>query len=154
MNHPAPGRPVLARRLIPLIALAWVTTALPSSSGCLAAQVRPQTVVAIPEVFPDVESRSLLVRTPGLDVVLLRDDDDAADALLMATALLSKLRAERPHLDAGTGQMVPITGFVITRAPGPGQRRQVDDAVRRVRAAPLAELGSVGRARWIDYPVR
>jgi hypothetical protein len=155
MNLSRLSRPVRSTgRWISLLALVWTTAAMPHLCRSATAQAAPKTVVAMPDVFPDVASRSLLVRTPGLDVVLLRDDDEAADALLMATELLAKLRAEHPAVPVGTGQMVPITGFVITREPGPGQRQRADAAIRRVRGAPRAELGSVGQARWIDYPGR
>lgn len=143
-----------ARRLMSPLALVALVALLPSLTGTLAAQTPPPTVVAIPQVFPDVEARSVLVRTPGLDVVLLRDEDGAPDALLMATALLGKLRSEQGAPEPGTGQMIPITGFVVTREPNEGERRRVEDAIRRVRAAPLSDLGSVGPARWIEYPGR
>jgi hypothetical protein len=154
MMRPTHGRTSAAHRLLPVFVLAAVAAALPVLAHPLAAQAYRQTVVAIPEVFPEVEARSVLVRTPERDVVLLRDGDDAPDALLMATALLRQLNTEHGAPDPGTGQMIPITGFVVTRAPGPGQRRRVEDAIRRVRAAPVSDLGSVGPARWIEYPGR
>lgn len=141
-------------RVVRFLALAVLTGLAPAVTQPLSAQAHRPTVVAIPDAFPDVEARSVLVRTAERDVVLLRDGHDTPDALLMATALLRKLSSEGGAPKPGTAQMIPITGFVVLRDPAPGHRRRVEDAIRRVRVAPVSDLGSVGLARWIEYPGR
>jgi hypothetical protein len=105
--------------------------------------------LAIPEVFPDVDARAVVVREPAREIVLLRATDATAETLGVALALLRRVR-ERP-VQPGRAVMLPITGFVVTNPPGVAVRERLDDALERLKAQPLARVGTLGPGRSIRY---
>jgi hypothetical protein len=105
--------------------------------------------VAIPEVFPDVDARAVVVRETAREIVLLRAADATAETLDVALALLRRVR-ERP-VGPGRAVMLPITGFVVTNPPGAAVRERLDEALARLKAQPLARIGTLGPGRSIRY---
>jgi hypothetical protein len=107
-------------------------------------------VVAVPEIFPAVEARSMIVRTPKQDVIVFRGEDMTVEAYVMAMALLEMLRDEDPRPEAG--QLIPITGFAVRRPPSERRRKEAESALRSLRGAPLTQIGDLGAGRWIPLP--
>jgi hypothetical protein len=105
--------------------------------------------LAIPEVFPDVDARAVVVRETAREIVLLRATDATAETLGVALALLRRVR-ERP-VQPGRSVMLPITGFVVTNPPDVAARERLDDALERLKAQPLAAVGTLGPGRSIRY---
>ncbi len=150
LGHRALGR--FAHRsptaiLLPVMILAAIST--PRLAPAQAGSPRP-IVVALPDVFPEVEARSLIVRTPERDMVVLRDDGTTSQTLLMSLSLLETLRTDEPRPEAG--QVIPITGFAVRRAPSEDKRRKVEATLRRLREAPPTRVGDLGPGRWIPLP--
>jgi hypothetical protein len=148
-------RPLCALRLNDALAsrrskrTLWALVLMASLSWThLHAQAGPpeRTVIAVPDAFPAIEARALIVRTPKEDVIVLRKESATPDALLMALGLLRRLRVEdsRP----GSHQVIPITGFVVTREAAAERRQDAQAVLRRLRAAPSARLGDLGQGRW------
>jgi hypothetical protein len=111
-----------------------------------------RTVVAVPDVFPDVEARALVVRTGQRDVVLLRASDATPTTLLMSLSVLGRLRGTEPG--SGRAQMIPVTGYVVTGEPRPSVLRGLETALTTLQDAPTTSLGSFGAGRWVWYGSR
>lgn len=108
---------------------------------------RGGTFVAIPAAFPDIDARALLVRERGRDIVLLRADDAMPDVLAMSLLVLERARANDPT--PRHGQMIPITGFVLTDPPRGRDFRHEEAILRRLDSAPIRTVGNLGDGRWI-----
>ena len=67
-----------------------------SSPGPLAAQrVAPTPVfLAIPETFPEVEARAVLMREPDRDIVILPRDGVDPETLHVALSVLERMRPQ------------------------------------------------------------
>lgn len=105
------------------------------------------TFVAIPEAFPDIDARALVVREPGRDVLLLHPDDVSTDALFMALAVLARMRVERPV--PTQGQMAPITGFVLDSPPSGRELGRLQAVLNRLEGRPASDLGTLGAGRIV-----
>ncbi|MDH3272567.1 MAG: hypothetical protein OEN56_14615 [Gemmatimonadota bacterium] len=127
------------------LTLAVLTAVLPGDGH--GQSDRPATFVAIPDAFPEIEARAVLVREPGVDLVLLKSDEASVDALAMALLLLADVREDHPV--TATGQMVPITGFVVTHPPRGTRRQRLERMLDRLTEAPRVDLGSVGWGRRV-----
>jgi len=115
--------------------------------GPLEAQAGARTFVAIPDAFPPIEARAMVVREPGIDLVLLRDSEATLDALTMALHVLRDARERDPS--PAQGQMLPITGFVMLRpAEGP-IRAKLQAVLARLANARSVDLGSLGTGRRV-----
>lgn len=130
---------------------AWLCAAIlllgwPSAA---AAQIQSSrgAFVAIPDTFPDIAARAVIVREPGLDVVLLRPTDTSSETLAMALSALrsARQRAANPR----SGQLVPVVDFVITNPPSPVFQAYLDAVVDRLLAAPRDQIGPLGLGRWV-----
>ncbi len=110
---------------------------------------RTTTYVAIPAVFPAIEARALLIREPGRDVVLLRQEDALPETLAMALAVLQRVREANPRPEQG--QMIPITGFAITDPGAPLYMRSLGAVLARLASSEVSEVGNLGPGRWIRY---
>lgn len=140
-----------SHRTVHLLLLCAVTIA--SGTDRVRAQASTAgTFVAIPESFPDIEARAMLVREPGIDLVILPDDNATVDALEMALLLLRDIRARYPA--PSNGQMVPITGYVVTRPPSPQRRRLLQRTLSRLEDAEVVDLGTLGRGRRVRFDAR
>lgn len=147
MLRPTP----LFRVVCPVVAL---LTVLAASATRLESQATPRsrTVIALPDRFPNIDARALIVREPGLDVVLLRPEDATTDALTVALLTLHDLGPRRAG--GGSGEMIPIVGYEVTNPPRRERVAALERALDRLRAAETTTLGSFGSARWIPLARR
>ncbi|MBT8488946.1 MAG: hypothetical protein HKN72_06345 [Gemmatimonadetes bacterium] len=113
---------------------------------------RTPVYVAIPDVFPPLEARAIVVREPGIDLVVLRDGEADLDALTMSLHVLRDARARLPAPESGV--LIPITGFVVTRAVSNGVSMRLTETLRRLTTAESVHLGSLGRGRRVRLPGR
>ncbi len=105
--------------------------------------------MAIPQIFPEIDARLILVREPGRDIVVLDPSDASAEALSAGLDLLSRL--DRPRPRPGRGQMIPVTGFVRESELPAERRAALDQTLRHLRSTPIAQLGNLGQGRWMPY---
>lgn len=117
------------------------------SSGTAQNRGGENTFLAIPDAFPDVDARAIVVREPGRDVILLRDSELTAEAVAMSLLVLQKVRTSHPRPEQG--QMIPITGFAVTDPPAGEYRDRLEAALRHLQRAQVGEMGSLGSGRWI-----
>jgi hypothetical protein len=129
--------------LVPIIAALLVT---PIAAAAQDANASP-VFVAVPDVFPDLEARALIVREPGRDIVVLDPEEATTEALAMALFLLGNLRERNP--DPSGGELIPITGFAMTRPPSGGHLRRIAGTLKRLEVAPTAPVGNLGPGRWV-----
>ena len=114
----------------------------------LAGQAGPEgTFVAVPDAFPPVEARAVVVREGRREVILLRDDEATIDALSIALLVLKRARERDPS--PGHGQMIPITGFAMTQVAQGEELRRLEGVLRRLAAAPIRRVGNLGPGRWV-----
>lgn len=106
--------------------------------------------LAIPESFPDVDGRVVLLREPGRDVVLLRSSDATPETLSVALTLRRRLNATTP-LRERQGQMVPVTGYVRSAPLPEAEWERLRGALTRLEGRPAASLGSLGRGRVMPF---
>jgi hypothetical protein len=111
-----------------------------------------RTVIALPQRFPDIEARALIVREPGRDVVVLKPSDASPETLAMSLALLDRMRVQDPEPEEG--QLIPITGYVVTVPLGRAQLQRIRQTLSDLRGAPEVPVGSLGPGRWVPYPWR
>jgi hypothetical protein len=105
--------------------------------------------LAIPETFPDVDARVVIVREPGRDIVLLDPGDATAETLSVALNVLG--RVDRPRPVQGRAQMIPVTGFVLRGELPSEKRERLESALARLREKPVAQIGNLGPGRWMPY---
>lgn len=117
----------------------------------VAGQAQPfvPVFVAIPQIFPDVDARLILVREPGRDIVVLDPKDASAEALSAGLRLLARL--DRPRPGPGRGQMIPVTGFVRDGELPADERAALDATLAELRSKPIAQIGSLGAGRWMPF---
>ncbi|MEQ1855270.1 MAG: hypothetical protein ABL963_02305 [Longimicrobiales bacterium] len=118
----------------------------------LAAQESVPVFIAIPERFPDVDARVVILREPGREIVVLNPASAGVTELGTGLSLLRRLRRERGQ--PTRGQMIPIVGF--SRAPNltPRDRARLETALDQLRTRPMANVGNLGRGRWLRLPDR
>lgn len=133
----------------PALAVLLVLSTLASPAG-VAGQADPPLFLAIPETFPDVDGRVVLLRESGRDVVLLRQDDATPETLSIALGLLGRLDERAPRR-AGLGQMVPITGYKLTRPLDPDRLAELDAALSQLKSRPVAPMGNLGFGRSMPF---
>ena len=97
----------------------------------LASQDTGSTFVALPESFPDVDARLVVLREPGRDIVILNPKEANVETLGVGLMLLRRLRRETPM--PSVGQMVPVTGFAMRRELTNRQRDIYDFIARTLR---------------------
>jgi hypothetical protein len=133
------------------VASVLLTLAALAAPSSLAGQRggNPPLFLAIPESFPDVDARAVLLREPGREIIVLKSTDATPETLGMALALLRRIR-ERP-LEPGRALMVPVTGFVVRRAPEGEVSEGLEAALTRLKAQPLARVGNLGPGRSIPF---
>lgn len=135
------------RYLIGLLAL--VAVASPRHVAGQGASERP-VFLALPQAFPELDARVVLMREPGRDIVILREGDDEPETLRVALMLLKRLDRENPPA-ADRTQIVPITGFAGGRELDPERRRALDEALNELRSQPFANVGNLGWGRWMRF---
>lgn len=134
----------------PLVLLGLLVLSSFGQPSFLVGQEQRQSPVflAIPETFPEIDARALVMREPGRDVVILDEEDaDPAESLRVALMVLRRMRRDHP-ID-GRGQLIPITGYAVRRAMEPARRSRLEEALSELRRRPLANVGNLGPGRWI-----
>lgn len=145
----APSSPV---RTLPIAWLLGLLLALAAATPLrVDAQAASPTFIAIPDAFPEIDARAIVVMEPGVNLVLLREDEATVDALGMALLVLRDAREAGRTPEAGQGFMIPITGFVVTREVQGRPRQRLEEALRRLATAEAVDLGSLGPGRRIPY---
>ena len=106
--------------------------------------------LAIPESFPDVEGRVVLLREPGRDVVLLRATDATPQTLSVALTLRRRLNAATPRRE-GQGQMVPVTGYALRAPLAAEEHDRLSAALIRLEGRETISLGRLGRGKAMTF---
>lgn len=130
--------------LVAIVALAsprWAVTQGPSE--------RP-VFLAMPQTFPELDARVVLMREPGRDIVILRENDADPNALRVALMLMKRLDRENPPGSDHT-QIVPVTGFAGGADLEPERRAVLEAALADLRRQPLANVGNLGWGRWMRF---
>lgn len=130
------------------ILIAAAAVALPSRTEAQEPDA-PAMFLALPETFPELDARAVLIREPGREIVVLKRDDSSPETLAMALRILRRIRTE--SLRPGQGQMVPMTGYALTRPLEGEERERLDAALGRLREQPLARVGNLGLGRSIPF---
>lgn len=139
-------------RILPTAWLLVVLVALAATAPVrVEAQAASPTFIAIPDAFPEIDARAIIVMEPGVNLVLLREDEARVDALRMALLVLRDAREEGRTPDEGQGFMIPITGFVVTREVQGRVRQRLEEVLRRLASAETVDLGSLGTGRRVPY---
>lgn len=139
-------------RILPIVWLLVLLVALAATTPVrVEAQAASPTFVAIPDAFPEIDARAIVVMEPGVDLVLLREDEATVDALGMALLVLRDAREAGRTPKGGQGFMIPITGFVVTREVQGRTRVRLEEALSRLATAETVDLGSLGPGRRIPY---
>jgi len=137
------------------VALAGLVTFVGVTSPApLAGQdTRPTPIfLALPESFPPVDARVVLLREPGRDIVVLKTAEANPETLAIALRLLRRLRRETPT--PTRGQMVPVTGFAFTSEISVAEHEWLESTLSRLRERPLSNVGNLGPGRWTRYRAR
>ena len=132
--------------------LALVALAAPQGAAGQDSSERP-VFLAMPETFPDIDARVVLMREPGRDIVILHEDDPDPNALRVALMLLKRLDRENPPTADHT-QIVPVTGFAGGPELEPERRAVLEGALADLRTQPLANVGNLGWGRWMRFQER
>jgi hypothetical protein len=136
---------------IGLIAIAVLMTCAPTEANAQGG-VRGGVFVAIPEAFPDIDARAVIIRENGKDVILLRSQEATPDVLSMSLVALRRVRRDHPAPE--DGQMIPIVGFVVTTPMSEEHLRDMESTLARLVARPIRQVGNLGPGRWIRYRAR
>jgi hypothetical protein len=135
-----------------LVVLSQLVTALSPSALLAQADGGPPLFLAMPHVYPDVEGRVTLLREPGREIVVLSDTATPED-LGVAVRMLARFRRERGQPEQGRGHMIPIVGHV-TQPLSPERRSALEAALEELRSRPFANVGNLGRGRWMQWNPR
>lgn len=135
------GGPVLAALLV--VSAAFMPTA---ASGQDAA-TRP-IFLALPDQFPDLGARVVLVREPGREIVVLDPASATADELIIGLRLLNRARRERGA--PTNGEVIPVLGFYPPTL-SVEERSRLEAIIAELRQRPVANVGSLGPGRWMRY---
>lgn len=109
-------------------------------------------LVAVPETFPAIDARAIVLRDGDRDVILLREGDATAEALAMSLSVLARARAR--SVAPGLGEMIPIIGFALDTPLAPDARARLERTLDGLARQPLTSIGSFGAGRWIRYGAR
>jgi len=106
--------------------------------------------LALPQSFPDVDARVVIMREPGRDLVILNERDAEPETLHAALRVLERMERDHP-LSGDRGQIIPVTGFVRRRDLDPERRSELTAVLDDLRERPLANVGNLGLGHWIRY---
>lgn len=135
--------PFALARALPLVLV------LALQGAAAAAQQARATFVALPEAFPPIDARAIVVRDGVRDVVLLRAEDATPETLAMSLIVVRRARERAPSPE--NGEMIPITGFAFTAELPEGERVRLAAVLERLGARPVTDVGTFGPGRWIAY---
>jgi hypothetical protein len=121
-----------------------------ASGGALLAQASsPTIIVTVPESFPGIEARALLVREPGRVLVVLDKADSTVETLAAALGVLRNVQERRG--EPTSGEIVPIVGYALKGELSRGVRGRLGSLLARLADRPLSPVGDLGPARWVEY---
>ena len=109
--------------------------------------------LALPESFPEIDARAVLMLEPGRDIVVLSHADADPETLATALGVLRRMRRDHPRAP-DRGQLVPITGFVVREPVGAEVRATLQQALDELRERPVANVGNLGPGRWMQFSER
>ena len=137
---------------VPVVLLALFTLLGVTTPAYLAGQSSGQRPIflALPQAFPEIDARVVLMREPGRDIVVLDAADASPETLHVALLLLRRVSRER-QAPTELGQMIPITGFVPRGEIDTERRERLVMALTQLRERPLANVGNLGLGRWMRY---
>lgn len=135
-----------------VLATVLISTAAftPTTASAQGAATRP-IFLALPEAFPNLDARVVLVRAGGRDIVVLDPAAATADELVMGLRVLHRVRGERPN--PTTGEVIPILGFYPPEL-STQERERLEGMLADLRAQPLTNVGNLGSGRWMRYSRR
>jgi hypothetical protein len=122
----------------------------PTEASAQGAATRP-IFLALPNEFPNLDARVVLVREGGREIVVLDPAAATADELIMGLRLLNRVRRERPN--PTTGEVIPLLGFYPPELSAQ-ERERLEAVIAELRGRPLANVGNLGRGRWMPYVTR
>jgi hypothetical protein len=139
------------KQFLPIFLLAALAGFLPDSTAAQDAASRT-VFVAIPESFPAIDARAIILRERDRDVVMLRADDATAESLAMSLIVLRRARArERAPTN---GEMIPITGYALTMGMGASYRALMNRTLEALGERPVGDLGSFGPGRFLRFQLQ
>ncbi len=123
--------------------------------GSVRAQGNGATPVflALPDVYPDIDGRIVLLREPGREVIVLSDAATPED-LTMALRMLARFRRQRGQPEARQGHMIPILGYAPAPVLSGAQRTRLHSVLTELKTRPPTNVGSLGRGRWMRWDPR
>ena len=113
----------------------------------------PPIFLSLPDVYPDVDGRVVLLREPGREIVVVAETVTPED-LTMALRMLQRFRRERGQPETGRGHMIPIVGYAPPPVLDAAERARLDQVLVDLKARPSANVGNLGRGRWMPYRER
>lgn len=137
------------RTAVVLTGLVTLLVVAPTHAASQATDQRP-VFLALPQTFPDVDARVVLMRERGRDIVVLDQADAVPETLHVALLLLRRIERERPA-PTDRGQMIPITGFVPRGGIDIERRERLMAALAELQGRPLVNVGNLGLGRWVLY---
>lgn len=138
----------LRRLVITMLGITALLAVHPESTEAQnGANARTPVFVAIPDAFPDIDARSILLRHPGRDIILLPPGAATPEALSATLGLLRRMREEDPR--PARAQMIPVTGFSFRHDIAPERRSRLERLLARLHDRPVANVGDLGPGRWI-----
>jgi hypothetical protein len=113
----------------------------------------PPVFLALLDVYPDVDGRVLLLREPEREIIVLAATATPED-LTVAMNLLARFRRQHGPPESGRGHMIPIVGYAPPPALSVERRATLEAALAQLSARPFANVGNLGRGRWMSFTER
>lgn len=132
-----------------LTAPVFAVALLLATGATRAAAQDASTFIAVPDAFPAIDAKAIVVREPGRDIVVLHPDEVNPQTLSFALQTLHRAREEHPRLTRG--QMIPITGFVAVAPMADATRLVLQRVLARLGARPVTRVGPFGLGRWMAW---
>ncbi|MBM4184912.1 MAG: hypothetical protein FJ207_11975 [Gemmatimonadetes bacterium] len=131
--------------------VALVSVLSPVSASAQANAANP-IFLTIPESYPDLGARVIVMREPGREIVMLDPAAATVDELGAGLRMLAKFRRERP--EPTNGEMIPIMGFAPAPNISADERARLEAALAELQRRPIANVGNLGRGRWMRLSMR
>jgi hypothetical protein len=128
------------------------SAALPRSVTAQVSGAAP-VFLAMPDVYPDIDGRIVLLREPGREVIVLSQAATPED-LTMAVRMLARFRRQRGQPEARRGEMIPIVGYAPAPVLSGMERARLQSVLTELKARPPASVGSLGSGRWMRWDPR